>query len=186
MLHRVFTSIDLPEELKNRLLALKNDYPDLPARWTNRENIHITLNFLGNVDDNQLKDVLDKAESVALKYEPFVIETDRILCGPPGKFPPRMVWLNIKENEALAKLQRELENELFSLESFRFKKSEQRKYHPHITLARIKSFAFRKMSNPPDINIPLDFSFEVASFEIVESELEKGGSIYTILKTIDL
>lgn len=186
MLHRVFTSIDLPEELKDRLLALKNDYPNLPARWANRENIHITLNFLGNVDDNQLKDVLDKAESVASRHEPFMIETERVFYGPPGKFPPRMVWLRIKENEALANFQTELENELFSLESFQFKKSEQRKYHPHITLARIKSFAFRRISNPPEVDFNLDFSFETVCFDIMESELKRGGPLYTVLKTIDL
>lgn len=186
MLHRVFTAIDLPEELKEKLLAIRNKYPDIPARWTDRQNIHITLNFLGNVDDNQLKEVLEKTQAVVSKHEPFTIKTERIFFGPPGKFPPRMLWLGIKQNQELTKLQSDLENELFSLESFKFKKSEQRKYHPHVTLARIKSFAFRRLSNPPEINFDLDFVFEAVCLDIIESDLKRGGPEYIILKTIDL
>jgi RNA 2',3'-cyclic 3'-phosphodiesterase len=186
MLHRIFTAINIPEMIKKRFLDIRKDYSDLPAKWIDEENIHITLNFLGNVNDNQLNDVLKKTKEIGEKYEPFVVSFDKILYDSPNRFPPRMVWAKIQEDKDLMSLQKDLEDQLFSLESFRFKISEKRKFHPHITLARIKSFAFRKLVNPVDINMPLNLNFEVCSFEIIESQLKREGPEYTVIESIIL
>lgn len=186
MLHRVFTAINLPDNIKERVLAIKKDYPTLPARWTKKENLHLTLNFLGNVDDGQLTEVLAVFEQEVSKHQPFVLKIKNVSYGPPKKFPPRMVWLKIEKSQEVSDLQAGLEQSFFSLPSFKFKIRQGRGYQPHITLARIKTFKFRQLLEPPEIDIGLDLSFEVNSVDLMESQLKKEGAEYTILKSIHL
>jgi len=183
MLHRTFIAINLPKEVKNKTLELKNEYNHIPAKWVERENVHITLSFLGNLDDNQLIETINIAESVIQNYEPFVLNVKEMGLGP--KIPPRLIWLTLDENKILSRLNQELEDNIYSLDSYKFKTKEQRKFIPHITLARIKSFEAKRLNKDSfDIKHELDINFEVNSIEIMESELKKTGPEYIILRSI--
>lgn len=162
MRHRIFIAINLPEYIKKKLADYQSKWPDLPARWIKKENLHITLEFLGDTTDEELLDVLKNTKELAEKHEPFFINLNKIIYGPP-KGAPRMVWATgekIKE---------------FDLS-------------PHITLARLKTWELRQIEQEerPDINEDINLSFEVSSIEIMESELKKGGPIYTILESCPL
>lgn len=185
MLHRTFIAINLDDVLKDKILEYKEDFSHIPAKWADKENIHITLSFLGNLDDTQLMETINIVEGVLNNYEPFVLNIKEIGLGP--KFPPRLIWLTLDENEILNKLNQELEDNIFSLDSYRFKTKEQRAFTPHITLARIKSFESKKLDRESfNIKKPLDMSFEVHSIEIMESELKRSGPEYTILRSFEL
>ncbi len=189
MLHRIFLAINLPPEIKKRLLNYQKNWQNLPCRWTKPENLHITLLFLGNLDDNQLSETIKISQEVAKRHNPFLIELKKICYGPPNKKPPRMVWVEGKLNQELAELQKDLEDSIFQLDSYKYKvgrQKETRPYRPHITLARIKQWEFRRLEDRPEINEDINLSFEVESFEIMESFLKRSGAEYEILETIPL
>lgn len=73
--HRIFIAINLPEQVKDKLTGFKYE---VPAKWTKKENLHITLKFLGNVWDEYLPDVLEETKKLALKTAPFVVKLDKI------------------------------------------------------------------------------------------------------------
>jgi len=186
MLHRIFIAINLPEDIKSKLLSFQRKWPTLPCRWTKPENLHITLLFLGNLDDNQLHETIKISEEVAKRHKPFLIKLEKICFGPPKKFPPRMVWVKGELNQELANLQKDLEDSIFEHPAYRYKEKETRPYSPHITLARIKAWEFRRLEDRPEIDEPIDLRFEVNSFEIMESHLKREGAEYEILESIVL
>lgn len=98
-----------------------------------------------------------------------------------------MVWVEGEKSEELGKLQKDLENSLFTA-SIRSLKPDIRPYIAHITLGRIRAWEFRQIEpeERPEINEDIDLSFEVKSIEIMESELKRGGAEYAILESFKL
>jgi len=186
MLHRVFIAINFPEDIKEKLFNFSNKYSHLPARWVKKENIHITLSFLGNLDDNQLLETIETVKKVAVKHSSISIKLNKICYGPPEKFPPRMVWVKGEENNDLSRLHTDLEDTFFKLPSYEYKIKENRPFFLHITLARIKSFEFRKLAENIEIKEDLDLNFKVNTIQVIESELKKTGSEYALLESVTL
>ncbi len=186
MKHRIFIAINLPEDIKKELYSFQLKRLELPCLWTKKENLHITLAFLGYVFDQELLGVFKIAKETALKQQPFFINLTKIIYGPPKK-PPRMIWAEGEKSEELGKLQADLENSLLS-SSVKGKTAENRPYTPHITLGRIRQWEFRKLEpeERPEVNEEIDLNFEVNSIEVMESQLKKGGAEYTVLESAKL
>lgn len=184
MRHRIFIAINLPEDVKKQLVNYQTKWLELPCRWTKKENLHITLAFLGYLSDEELLEVLKITKEVATRNSSFSINLNKICYGPPKKLPPRMVWVEGEKSEELGKLQKYLENSL-STASIGGLKSEIRPYSAHITLGRIRTWEFRRMEpeERPEINEDIDLSFEVNSIEVMESKLKRGGPEYTVLES---
>ena len=187
MRHRIFIAINLSEDVKKKLIDYQKKWPELPIRWTKKENLHITLIFLGYLPDEELLEVLKSTKEAVLKHQPFFINLKKIIYGPPKKLPPRMVWAEGEKSEELGKLQKDLENTLASSEALAKEDSisEARPYAPHITLGRIKAWEFRKIEpeERPEINEEINLNFEVNSIEVMESQLKRGGPEYAILES---
>ncbi len=187
MNHRIFIAINLPEKIKNKLVGYQEKWPDLPIRWTKKENLHITLVFIGPARDEEIPEICKKTEEVASKNGSFEVVLNKICYGPPKKMPPRMVWAIGEKSESLTKLQKELETVLMSSLKNSFK-PETRPYSPHITLGRIRKWEFKQI-NPeerPQVDEDIFLSFEVNSIEVMESRLKRSGAEYTILELIPL
>jgi len=159
MQRRIFIAINLPEAVKKELSSFQLKWPELPAKWTKKDNLHITLEFLGYLSDSELLKVCQNAQELASKHKPFEVKLNKICYGPPGK-PPRMVW-------AIGDKIKELN------------------ITPHITLARIRAWEWRKIEpeERPLAEEDIDLSFEVNSLEVMESVLKRGGPSYTVLKS---
>lgn len=187
MRHRIFIAINLPEEIKKNLIEYQTKWPDLPCRWTKKENSHITLIFLGYLSDQELLEVLRITKEVTQRHQPFSINLTKICYGPPKKMPPRMIWAEGEKSEELGKLQKDLENSLLT-SSIKEIETEARPYAPHITLGRIKAWEFRQIEpeERPDVNEDISLSFEVNSIEIMESQLKRGGAEYTVIESFKL
>ena len=201
MRHRIFIAINLPEDIKKKLIDYQAKWPELPIRWTKKENLHITLIFLGYLSDEELLEVLKSTKEAVSKHQPFFINLKKIIYGPPKKMPPRMVWAEGEKSEELGKLQKDLENALASSEAFSPAEalakedsiSEARPYASHITLGRIKTWEFRQIEpeEKPEVNEEIfppagGLNFEVNSIEVMESELKRGGPEYAILESCPL
>lgn len=183
---RVFLALNLPKAIKEELLVFQKKWPRLPIRWVKPENLHLTLLFLGYLDQRQLADVFQKTEEISDSFSPFEISLTKIIYGPPGQKIPRMVWVNLEKTPELLKLQKTLKEEIFSLPSFQYKQKEKRPFCPHITLGRIKVWQFRQLEpeQRPAIEEEISLSFQVSSLEIMESHLKRTGAEYSILKSL--
>ena len=187
MKHRIFIAVNLPEDTKNRLGEYQQKWLDLPVRWTKKENIHITLIFLGYLSDEELLEVIEATRETAARTPAFSINFSKICYGPPKKMPPRMVWVEGEKSEELGKLQSDLENSLLSF-SVKGLEREKRAYSPHITLGRVKTWEWRQMETEerPEVNEEISLTFGVNSIEVMESQLRRGGPNYTVLETCPL
>lgn len=205
--HRIFIAINLPEDIKRELekrqtelrsrftLSQNEDFGEW-AKWTSKDNLHITLEFLGNLTDIEIGDVCKIADEVVKKHNSFSINLNKICYGgvrpmsDPRLTPripriPRMIWAMGEKSDKLADLKRDLQECLVERISF---KPEPRSFTSHITLAKILEWEFRKfeLEERPEINENIDFVIPVESIEVMESELKRGGPAYTVLESCEL
>ncbi len=182
---RIFIAINLPKEIKRKLLNYQRQWQDLPVRWTKSDNLHFTLVFIGYVGEDELLEICNLCHQAAKRHKVFNINLERILLGPPNR-PPRMIWAEGEKNQELAGLKNDLEKSLFSSAGSGHNHQKSRAFRPHITLARFKQWEWQRVSPKPEINLEIAASFPVESIEIMESELKRTGAKYTILERIKL
>ncbi len=191
--HKIFVAINLPGDIKKQLFLYSQKFLDLPARWVPKDNLHITLEFLGALTDMEIGEICVAVKEVAERHGSFTIELQKVLYGPPlrqgsagqAQTIPKMVWVEGKKSKELAMIRQDLENTLTEKISFI---PESRAFAPHITLARINAMEFRQIEpeEVPEINEVIDLAFTVESIEVMESEMRKGGPVYTILESHNL
>ncbi len=188
MLKRIFVAINLPENIKKELMAFKEKWQNLICKWTKKENLHLTLIFIGYIKPSFLKNVFEATENVCQKYSPFFLNLKEISFGPPQKRPPRMIWVKVEKNPDLINLQKELKNSIFKNSlSEKFKlELEKEDFFPHITLARIKTYHLRQMEEIPEIKEKINLKFKVNFVEIMESKLKREGPQYFVLQRFPL
>jgi len=185
---RIFIAINLPESIKEELIAFQERFQELPARWVKKENLHITLAFLGYIKEEKLSQIIEMAKKVALRHDPFSINLIKVCYAPPKVSLPRMVWAVGEKSKELERLQEDVKNSLISLGIPQLEKEVERNFIPHITLARIRKWEFRQMEidERPEINEEINLKFEVKSIEVMESHLKKTGAEYEVLKSFSL
>ncbi len=185
MKKRIFIAINLPEEVKKKLLEFQKKWSDLPVRWTKKENLHLTLAFLAYLSDEELKKVLEATKEVAEKHPPFFIEITKIDFGAKYKGVPRLIWAEGERSEELTSLKKDLDKTLSQTIHF---SPENRDFLPHITLARIRKWDWQRIEpdQRPEICEYISEKFEVKSIEIMESRLKRGGAQYLILRSFGL
>ncbi len=186
--HRVFVAINLPEEIRKELFEYSEKWLDLPAKWIERDNLHITLEFLGALTDEEVGEVCMVVKEVAERHSSFSLNINKISYGPHNLAltqAPKFVWAQGDISEELSALREDLEESL--TEKVRFV-PEIRVFAPHITLARIIASEFRVIEpeERPEINEGLDLIFTVESIEVMESEMRKDGPVYTVLESHEL
>ena len=133
---RTFIAVRLSDELRENLGAFANKFKKLPGnyRWISPDKMHLTLHFLGDVDEQLIPRIMKACQVAVREVPPF-----RLDFVGSGVFPnfkqPRVVWAGIKdENKTLHKLHSALGEQLAELGL----KLESRSFSPHLTLARIK------------------------------------------------
>jgi RNA 2',3'-cyclic 3'-phosphodiesterase len=182
MIRRIFIAINLPEKIRKNLETQQLRWADLPCKWTREENLHITLAFLGNLNDEELLELCQIVKEIATRHEPFNINLKKIIYGPDER-RARMIWVEGENSNELSELQRDLESAL-PVE----KEKENRKYAPHITLGRLKQWEFNKLEleERPQVNENISLNFEAKSIEIMESNLKRSGPEYEIIESYPL
>lgn len=185
--NRIFIAINFPKAIKEKLYQTKAEYPDLPCKWTKKDNLHLTLLFLGYLNDEEVLATCQAVEEVGRNHSPFFLELNKITFGPAKKMPPRMVWANGLPSKELTSLKNDLENSLYEKVAADLNE-ENHSFSPHVTLARIKEWQLRQMEieEIPLINKDINLKIPVSSIEIMQSDLKKEGPEYTILASIGL
>jgi 2'-5' RNA ligase len=126
---RLFAGISLPESHRRAIHLLQGGI--LGARWTALENYHITLTFMGDVDEATAADIDDALSSVhADGFDLRLHGTDAFAQGDD----PKVLWVGMDHSDALHRLKEKIDSALKS----RHIRFETRKYIPHVTLARFR------------------------------------------------
>ncbi len=184
---RLFFCVELEEGLKARLDRITQRLKRLPVRasWVRAENLHVTLKFLGEVDEALVPRLRAAAEAALSSAEidgELVWRLDRL-----GAFPdaerPRVVWVgSTREPETLRRLVRALER---ALEPLGFMPEPEGRFVTHVTLGRVKdrppSPGLRALSRALKEAEAEGFAHEarVRALTLMRSELTPQGAIYT-------
>ena len=174
---RLFTGIKIPATISEQLSLIQYGLPN--ARWIAPEDFHITLRFIGDIEDHIAADLADSLSQ--LSFSSFQLHLKSV--GVFGKEKPRMVWAGVAPSEPLERLQ--LTHEQLSQRLGL--KAEGRKFTPHVTLARFKSG--QRDDVAPYLIDHARFQstvFEVTSFELYSARTSKGGGPYVIEQSYDV
>jgi RNA 2',3'-cyclic 3'-phosphodiesterase len=184
---RTFIAIDPGKAVRDRLIALQDHLARTGAdvRWVEAENLHLTLLFLGEVDQRELTPVCRAVAEVARRLAPFPISIEGA-----GAFPnarrPRTLWVGVGIGAAeVCTLHDALEEPLLQLGCYR---REARPYTPHLTLGRVKGDS----AGDELAKALTKYATWTAGEAVVEgvhvmgSELTYNGPVYTVLSRAKL
>lgn len=179
---RVFCAVELPAEVRARAAEhaalLRERFKEVRASWPRAENLHLTLKFLGEIEESRAALVSAAAARAAGESQPFGLTVEGAGAFPP-RGAPRVLWLGVRdESGGLARLHGRLEAECAAAGFER----EERPFHPHLTLARLRA----PQGARPLAQFHQEAGFPAARFSVTElavvlSELGPGGSRYTPL-----
>ena len=183
---RTFVAIEIPEPLKLNLdrsvEEIRSGLRDGLIRWIRLESMHLTLKFLGEIEQEQVHTAQEVLDRVAEKFSSFSLEIAGFGCFPNFS-RPRVVWVGFKpEGGDLPRLQSELASRL---EIIGFE-PEQRGYHPHLTLGRVRKGLsgsdIKQLSGwAQEAQIGTVGSFEVDAISLIRSVLQPDGAVYSNL-----
>lgn len=179
MKRKIFISINLPSRTKKRLIKATERWQDLPVKWSKEENLHVTLLFLGFVDDDSTYDVCEKTLKITPAEEIFDIEFDAIELGPTAE-DSRMIWITGQASEELKNLVEKLEKELGIFNSSK------KEFRPHITLGKIRKNKWDELSEKPKIKKEFPLTVSVESVDVMASNFEGDGMEYTLIESCEL
>ena len=172
---RLFVAIDLPETIRPFVAGMGRSIPG--SRPVPEEQLHITLKFIGDTNENQLPEIRESLRSV--RFRPLRFQLKDL-----GHFPPRgkptVIWAGIKPAKPLISLRNTIERNLEEIGIER----EKRKFSPHLTLCRLRNSPIKRVTGFLMDNSGLETpEFEVNSFTLYSSILTPKGAIHTIEET---
>lgn len=174
---RTFLAIDIPQRYKEIFSDIQNECkkfnPDI--KWVEKENLHITIKFFGEISPPTLSTLKQKLNLVS--YTPFKLKLYNIGYFPDEK-NPRVIWIGIEDNsDSLKKINEVIEK---ILENLGFEK-EKKFFSPHLTIGRVKSKKnFDKLLQIFKKYESVSFGeFDVEKIILYKSELFPTGPVYT-------
>jgi len=169
---RSFIAIDFPERAVNRLQDIAFGLPS--AVWVPAHQYHLTLRFLKDIEDSVFEDIQHILSDV--RSESFHLDLKSV-----GHFPlrgnPEVLWVGVASNESLSRLNRKLESGLKRAGI----EPDGRKFHPHVTLARLKQGALRHVGDFEVQHSLFKVSdIPVEEFHLYSSRLTPEGALHTV------
>ncbi len=168
---RIFTGIEIPPDVAQSLAMLRGGLPG--ARWVDAENYHVTLRFIGDVDDTVAHEVASLLGRV--RRGPFELCFEDLTSF--GGRRPRAIVATLGPVPALLELQAEHERlmQRVGLEA------EGRKFIPHVTLARLRESSSRQVAEYLTLRAPFRSPpFKVSRFVLFSSRASVGGGPYVV------
>jgi 2'-5' RNA ligase len=183
--HRLFLAISLAEEVISKLheiqRLLRKTVGTAQVRWTNREQLHVTMKFLGNVPVEQCPALLSAVNEICAPFPPI-----RMTAGGIGFFPnagnPRVIWVGVEDSgKLLPKLHEEFEERVASFSA----EQRENRFQAHVTLARIKQMRreeaeklaqIARSSKADDLG-----SWTASHVDLIRSQLSAQGASYSIM-----
>jgi 2'-5' RNA ligase len=184
---RIFIAVDLGQEIRDQCIALQKKLARAGAemKWVEPENIHVTLLFLGEVNQREIPQICRVASKVCAGQPAFNLSVEGVGCFPNPR-RPRIVWAGVEQGkQELRTLHDALETPLLELGCYR---REDLQYTPHITLGRVRG------EHSDDRLAELlgketgwqAGEVKVEEIQVMSSQLTPQGPIYTVLGRAEL
>jgi 2'-5' RNA ligase len=181
-----FPSTPVVEKVESAVAELAKHIPPGFVRWTRAGDIHLTLNFLGNVDCARLPELHVALKAACEPHRPHAVYVAGMGCFPkPSR--PQILWVGLTGNlHPLEMLKKSIDKE-FSCLGF---VPEKRAFHPHLTIGRATNFgtnSVKQIAQALKLNAERDFGhWRIEHVDLMQSTLSPRGAIYKTLAAIPL
>lgn len=181
---RVFLAVEIDEKLLDEISKVQREFMkcEAPVKYVETENLHCTLKFFGEIDDNKLNDIIEVIEKKIKNHEPFKVNIKKTGVFPNERYV-RVLWLGMDDVEPFSNLQRDLDEDFIKMG---FKK--ERSYTPHLTIGRVKGSRNKEelLSKLKDMGEVEIGEMDISKITLKKSELTPVGPIYTTIKEFNL
>ncbi|KKO19301.1 MAG: RNA 2',3'-cyclic phosphodiesterase [Candidatus Brocadia sp.] len=183
---RLFVAVEITEEIRKKLAAFQDELKrvDADAGWVAPENLHITVKFIGVLDEEKMGAVTAIIKDAVAHIKPFDLQFRGVGTFPTEK-NPRVVFADVIDTgRVLAKVHERLDNQFMALSV----KREDRKFDAHLTVGRIKTRRnVKRLLEHLNSYQGFDFGSEhVTQVVLMKSDLLPDGPVYTKLQSVDL
>lgn len=166
---RCFIGIIVPESIKSSIIQIQKQLKTLPivAKFVEPENLHLSLSFLGEVNEMEIERTGNILDLICSKYREFEVDLLGIKLIPNESYV-RVIALDVKQEISLEKITKEVKEKIGGDVK-----------PPHLTLCRVKNID--KKAIPEIKKIKVNIRLPVTSVYLIKSTLQKTGPIYTII-----
>jgi len=170
---RLFIAINLSKEVKDYLFDLQKEFREFGKfNFVAKKNLHLSLKFMGNIEESKLKGINDKLSKI--KSKSFEVSLNSL-----GVFPDKdlikVLWIDLTPKNKILELAKTIDQELIEFPN-------DYSFSEHITIARIKLIK-DKNDFLKKLNVKIKpIKLKISSFELMKSELSKDGPKYTSLE----
>ena len=167
---RAFIGIFLPENLRNKVVEIQKIVKTFPlkAKFVERENLHLTLSFLGEIDESEIKRISKELDKICKEHEKFEVRIKNLIPIPSKNFI-RVIAFKI-ESENLEEISKDIKKRIGGDIK-----------PPHLTICRIKNVLKKEIVLKRMNEIEFDEKFLVNSIELIKSKLTQKGPIYSVI-----
>jgi 2'-5' RNA ligase len=168
---RLFVALPVPDQVAQQLMLVQGGVPG--ARWQSREQLHLTLRFIGEVDGRDGRAVDDALAGIDAPA--FHLQLHGV--GQFGNKQPHALWAAARKNDLLEHLARKVDAAIRRVGQ----PQDAHKFMPHVTLARLRNPELDKVREwLVDHALSTSAEFTVDAFRLYSSKLTSDGSIYAI------
>lgn len=188
---RIFVAVPLPDPLLEQLggvqYRLQGKVPHRSVRWVRPEGVHLTLKFLGDTHRDKIPTVQEALTVVGRNAPTCTLTAEGLGCFPSPR-RPRVLWVGVNEPTGRLKGLYEAVEEAMTALGY---KPERHGFTPHLTLGRVRRGASRgderQISDAiTGTTVSQLATFTADRFELIRSELQPSGAVYTTLQTFPL
>jgi RNA 2',3'-cyclic 3'-phosphodiesterase len=178
---RAFIAIELNDHIRHELSRIQSllKRADADVKWTEPENLHLTIKFLGDTPIDKLPEINSVLEQTANAFHPFDIEIQE-LGAFPNTHAPRIIWAGVtRQADQVTAIASMIES---GLEPLGFKKAD-RAFSTHITLGRARSpdgkvCLSRAIAKTA---LPTGLTQKISRLILFQSELTSSGPVYSTI-----
>lgn len=183
---RLFVAVEITEEIRKKVAKFQDELKkvDADVGWVSPENLHITVKFIGSLDEEKIEIVATLIKDAVTHIKPFDLDYRGVGVLPAEK-NPRVIFTDVIDTGGvLEKIHERLDNQLMALGV----EHEDRKFTAHLTVGRIKTRRnVRRLIENLNSYHGFDFGSEhVVQVVLMKSDLLPEGPLYTRLQSVDL
>lgn len=174
---RAFISVDVPKNILREIVKIQENLPEFDGKFTETENLHLTLKFLGEIEEKTLDIVKENLRKVDFKAFETKINHFGFFDNRKSRQYSRkiVIWLHLTNCEGLQKAVDEALSGIFERE---------KRFMSHLTIARVKNIKNKRrfLEELEKIRVPSGLSFKVKSFNLKKSKLMPEGPVYDTIE----